>query len=69
LKEDEEEQNNDVISMLDIFSKLKTIPTKKDNNLNNNSNNSNEDIVFLKNEIKVLHQKLDTILGLLNNHK
>jgi hypothetical protein len=64
LKEDEEEQNNDVISMLDIFSKLKTIPTKKDNNLNNN-----EDIVFLKNEIKVLHQKLDTILGLLNNHK
>ena len=69
LKEDEEEHNNDVISVLDIFSKLKTIPTKKDNNLNNNNNNNNEDILFLKNEIKVLHQKLDTILGLLNNHK
>jgi hypothetical protein len=62
-KEDEE-QIDDVISGLDIFSKLKTITTKKDNNSNNN-----DDIVFLKNEIKVLHQKLDTILGLLNNHK
>jgi hypothetical protein len=37
-----------------IFSKLKTIPSKKD------------EISELKDEIKVLHQKLDLILNLMN---
>ena len=60
--------------VLDIFSKLKTIPSKKDdfinNNINNNNNNNNnEELIFLKSEMKVLHQKLDTILKLLNVNK
>jgi hypothetical protein len=58
-----EKQNDSVINVADIFSKLKTIPTIINQNQNQNQN---EDITFLKNEINILHKKLDTILDLLN---
>jgi hypothetical protein len=67
--EEENTIEDDQQIVLNIFSKLKTIPipSKKDDFINNNNNN--EELIFLKSEMKVLHQKLDTILKLLNVNK